>query len=120
MSMTMRVFRENVVNGVTNDEQVAFAQAALAQLDKSNEARRVKAAEKAVEREAAKAPIREAIVAVITDEPKTATTLIEDAGLDIKPQSIPSLLKGLVQAGVIQKTPIKIKNKGSQVGYIKA
>ena len=66
------------------------------------------------------ADLREAIVAVITDEPKTATTLIAEAGVEIKPQAIPSLLKGLVADGGIAKTEVKVTGKGKQVGYVRA
>lgn len=118
-TMTKRVFLENVTKGITNDEMVAFASAELEKLDKANAARRDKAAEKAVEREAERAPMREAIMACITDEPKTATMLIEEAGLEIKPQSIPSLLKGLIEAGEIEKTELKVKGKGKQVAYVR-
>lgn len=119
-TMTKRVFLENVKNGTVDEATIAFAVAEIEKLDKANSARRDKMAEKRVEREAEKAPIREAIVAKITDEPKTATTLITEAGLEIKPQSIPSLLKGLIEAGTITKTTVKVKNKGPQVAYIKA
>lgn len=118
--MTNREFYEAIVNANINDEMTAFAAAAIEKMDKTNERRKEAVAKKAVERETERAPIREAIVNCISDEPKTATTLIAEAGLDIKPQSIPSLLKGLVEEGRIQKTEIKVKGKGKQVGYVLA
>lgn len=118
--MTKRVFLENVTKGITNDEMIAFAAAELEKLDKANSARRDKAAEKAVEHEAERAPKREAIAACITDEPKTATMLIEEAGLELKPQSIPSLLKPLVETGEIEKVQVKIPEKKSKaVAYVR-
>ena len=68
-------------------------------------------------KEAEKAPIREAIFAVIATEAKTASDLIAEAGVDIKPQAIPSLLKPLVDEGKVIKTDIKVKGKGTVRGY---
>jgi hypothetical protein len=77
--------------------------------------------EKRAEKNAEKAPIRDAIFAVITEEPKTATTLIAEAEVEIKPQAIPALLKGLVDEGVITKENIKVAGaKGTHVGYKRA
>lgn len=116
--MTQREFYEAVIAANVNEELTAFATAGIEKLDKTNEARKVKTVEKAAEKEAAKAPIREAILAVITAEPKTASTLIEEAGVEIKPQAIPSLLKPLIEDGVVAKADIKIKGKGTQRGYV--
>lgn len=118
--MTSREFYEAIMNANINDELTAFAAAAIDKMDKTNERRKEAVAKKAVERETERAPIREAIVNCISDVPKTATDLIAEAGLDIKPQSIPSLLKNLVEDGSIQKTEIKVKGKGKQVGYVLA
>ena len=109
--MTQREFYEAVID--------AFAQAGIEKLDKTNAKRVEKNAEKAVAKEAEKAPIREAIFAVITAEPKTASTLIEEAGLtEVKPQSIPSLLKPLIETGKVVKADIKVKGKGTVRGYV--
>jgi hypothetical protein len=115
--MTQREFLTKVSAGEMNDEIMAYATEAIEKMDTANAARREKMAEKSAVKEAEKAPIREAIVACIGAEPKTATTLIEEAGLDIKPQSIPSLLKGLVEAGQLEKVDVKVKGKGTQKGY---
>ena len=74
-------------------------------------------AKKALEKEAERAPIRDAIMAVMTTEPKTATTLIAEAGVEIKPQAIPSLLRGLCEEGIVVKTEVKVTGKGKQRGY---
>lgn len=116
--MTQREFYEAVIAANVNEELTAFATDGIAKLDKTNEARKVKTAEKAAAKEAEKAPIRDAILAVITAEPKTASTLIEEAGVEIKPQAIPSLLKPLIEDGVVAKADIKIKGKGTQRGYV--
>ena len=115
--MTQREFYEAIVNANVSEEITAFATKSIETLDKRNETRREKAAEKAVAKEAEKAPIREAILAVITAEPKTASTLIAEAGVEIKPQAIPSLLKPLIEDGVVFKADIKVKGKGTQRGY---
>ncbi len=119
-TMTNREFYTAIINANINDELTAFAEAGLEKLDHTNEVRKVSAAKKAVEREAERAPIREAIVACITDEPKTATTLITEAGVELKPQAIPSLLKALVEDGTLNKVPVKVTGKGKQVGYVRA
>lgn len=118
--MTNREFLNAIVEANLNEELTAFAVAEIAKLDHTNEVRRTKMAEKAVAKQAEKAPLRDAIYAVITDEPKTATMLIDEAGLELKPQSIPSLLKSLVEDGRINKVDVKIKGKGTQRGYVRA
>jgi len=118
--MTKREFLEAIVAAGVAEELAEFAGTELAKMDKANEARREKSVEKAAAKEAEKAPLREAIFAVMTDEPKTATTLIEEAGLDIKPQSIPSLVRPLVEAGKVDKVDVKVVGKGKQRGYVRA
>jgi len=116
--MTQREFYQKVIEANVSEELVAFATAGIEKLDKTNEARKEKTAEKAAAKEAEKAPIREAIFAVISAEPKTATELIELAGVEVKPQSIPSLLKPLVEAGKVDKVDIPVKGKGKVRGYV--
>lgn len=103
-------------------ELVEFAAESIAKLDHTNEVRKVKAAEKAVAKQAEKAPIRDALFAVMGGEenPMTATMLIEAAGLDIKPASVPSLMKPLVESGAVLKVDVKVPGKGTQRGYVKA
>ena len=117
--MTKRELYNAILAGEITDEVLAGIQAELDKLDHTNEVRAAKAAEKRVEKEAEKAPIREAVLAVITDEPKTASDLIAEAGVEIKPQAIPALLKGLVEAGTVAKVDVKVKGKGTQRGYIR-
>ena len=84
-------------------------------------ARRAKSAEKAAAKQAEKAPIRDALFEVMgdADNPMTASMLIEMANLDIKPASVPSLLRPLVETGMVLKVDMKIPGKGTQRGYIK-
>ena len=116
--MTQREFYEAVIKANIEEDITAFAQAGIEKLDKTNEARKEKTAEKAAAKEAEKAPIREAIFAVITDTPKTASDLIAEAEVDIKPQAIPSLIKPLVEAGKVDKVDIPVKGKGKVRGYV--
>ena len=118
--MTKREFYEAVINANVNDELTNYAREGLVALDHTNEVRKAATAKKALEKEAERAPIREAIVNAIGTEPKTATMLIEEAGVELKPQAMPSLLKSLIEAGVINKTQVKVPGKGKQVGYVRA
>ena len=115
--MTQREFLENVANGIMNDEMATFATERIIALDAANEKRREINSAKRAELEAERAPIREAIMAVITSEPKTATTLIAEAGVEMKPQAMPSLLKSVIEAGTVLKADVKVKGKGTQRGY---
>lgn len=119
--MTKRELYNAIMNGNEITEEMRETCATLIEgLDHTNELRKASAAKKAVEKEAVKAPIRQAIMAVLTDEPKTATTLIAEAGVEIKPQSIPSLLRAAVENGEIVKSQVKVTGKGKQVGYARA
>ena len=115
------------LNEYGTDEAVDLVnefEAAIAKMDAQAEGRRAKQAEKAAEKQAAKAPIRDALLEVMGDmnEPKTASMLIEDAGLveSVKPASVASLLRPLVESGLVLKVEVKIPGKGTQRGYIKA
>lgn len=101
-------------------EMIEFATHELEVMNASNEKSRAKAAEKRAAKDAEKGPIRNALMDVMTNEPQTATMLIEAAGLAdaVKPQSVPSLLKPLVEAGTLEKVDMKIEGKkGTQKGY---
>lgn len=115
--MTKREFLNTIATAENLPaELVEFAAHELEVMDAANEKNRAKAAEK----RAAKEPIRNAIMDVMTNEPQTATMLIEAAGLTdtVKPQSIPSLLKPLIEAGTLEKVDVKIpEKKGTQKGY---
>ena len=115
----------NVLNGTKTDGWDELAEninSALARLDATNEKRKAASALKAAEKQAEKEPIREALFAVMGDEdaPMTASMLIEAAGLDIMPASVPSLMRPLVEAGRVAKVDMKIPGKGTQRGYVKA
>ena len=118
--MTNREFYTAVINANINAELNEYAQSEIDKLDATNAQRREKAAEKAVEKNAEKAPIREALFNALSDEPQTASDLIAATGLDLKPQSIPSLMKPFIEDGTVLKVDVKVKGKGTQRGYVKA
>ena len=122
--MTTRELYNAIINGTEiTDEMRTHAADAIEKLDKQAESRRVKSAEKAAEKQAAKAPLRDALFEVMGDNenPKTASMLIEEAGLTetVKPASVPSLLRPLVECGMVGKVDVKIPGKGTQRGYVK-
>jgi len=122
--MTTREIYTNTINFIRNtdpeNELIAEFEGLIGKLDHTNEVRKVKAAEKAAEKQAEKAPIREALFAAVTEEPQTATMLIEAAGLveSVKPASVPSLMKPFVEAGTVVKVDVKVPGKGTQRGYV--
>ena len=125
--MTNRELYTNTINylrgadDVDTAELVAAFENALARLDATNEKRKAASALKAAEKQAEKEPVREALLAVMggEDAPMTASMLIEAAELDIKPASVPSLMRPLVEAGRVVKVDMKIPGKGTQRGYAK-
>lgn len=122
--MTTRELYNMIINGTEITEEMrTTAEELVAKMDAQGEARRAKQAEKAAEKQAAKAPLRDALLEVMGDaeNPKTASMLIEEAGLTetLKPASVPSLMRPLVEAGIVGKVDIKITGKGTQRGYIK-
>ena len=119
--MTKREFLNTIATAENLPaEIIEFAAHELEAMNVSNEKNRAKAAEKRAAKDAEKEPIRNALMDVMTNEPQTATMLIEAAGLTetVKPQSIPSLLKHFVEAGTLEKVDVKIEGKkGTQKGY---
>lgn len=126
--MTTRELYTSTVNYLRGSDEVdstelcAAFEAALEKMDAQAEARRAKSAEKAAAKQAEKAPIRDALFAAMGDaeNPMTASMLIEAAGLeDVKPTSVPSLLRPLVESGMVAKVDVKITGKGTQRGYVR-
>ena len=125
--MTNREIYKNVLALIDGEGEVNVMELraatidAIARLDATNEKRKAASALKAAEKQAEKEPIREALLAVMggEDAPMTASMLIEAAELDIKPASVPSLMRPLVEAGRVVKVDMKIPGKGTQRGYAK-
>lgn len=120
--MTIREFYKNVMANEITDETMEKAAELLEKLDESNAKRAQKVLEKKASAEDEKAPIRQALLNALTDEPMTAAELIEKAGLtdEVKPASVPSLLKPFVEKGEVEKTDVKVKGKGKARGYVRA
>lgn len=115
----------NYLNGDVNIDSKELADAftaALEKMDTQAASRRVKQAEKAAAKQAEKAPIRDALLAILggEDEPKTASMLVEEiADYELKAASIPSLMRPLVESGIVGKVDMKVPGHGTQRGYIK-
>lgn len=122
--MTQREFFGKIATLSNVDaELIEFAVDSIAKMDAQAASRRAKQAEKAAAKQAEKAPIRDAILGVMGDEehPMTASMLIAELGedFDVKPASVPSLLRPLVEAGIVAKVDMKIAGKGTQRGYVR-
>ena len=109
--MTFRTMLENVIAGNITDEVIEKATERLEKLDEANEKRKNRISKKAEEN----APIKEAILGVLGEEPKTATVVGEE--LSISTQKASALLRQLVEAGSVEKTDVKVTGKGVQKGY---
>lgn len=122
--MTNRELYNMIINGTEITEEMRNTAIELVnKMDATNAKRKAVSAEKAAERQAEKAPVREALFNILAsvDEPLTATELIEaaDLGDAIKgPASIPSLLRPLVEDGRVLKVEKKITGKGKQRAYV--
>lgn len=88
------------------------AEAAIAKMDATNEARKNKPSKKATEN----APIMEQIVnEILTSEAQTASAIAEAAGISVQKAS--ALLRQIVADGKATVTEVKIPKKGTQKAY---
>lgn len=106
--MTNREFFNAIVNGTLNEEVIAHAQTAIEKLDARNAARKDKPSKKSLENE----PIKEAIKALLTEEPMTASEIAEK--VEISTQKASALLRQIEGLNV---TEVKVKGKGKVKGY---
>ena len=106
--MTKREFLNAVIAETANADLAEFAVTELEKLDARNAKRAEKPSKKSVEN----APIIEAIKAVLTDEPQTASTIA--ARVEISVQKASALLR---QIDGLTITDVKVKGKGTQKGY---
>ena len=109
--MTYREMLEKVIANDINDEVIEKATERLERLDVENEKRKNRVSKKAAENE----PVKEAILAVLGAEPKTASVI--GAEVEISTQKASALLRQLVEAGSVAKTDVKVTGKGTQKGY---
>ena len=88
------------------------AEAAIAKMDATNEARKNKPSKKATEN----APIMEQIAnEILTSEAQTAATIAEAAGISVQKAS--ALLRQLVADGKATATEVKVPKRGVQKAY---
>ena len=91
------------------------AEAAIAKMDATNEARKNKPSKKATEN----APIMEQIVnEILTSEAQTASAIAEAAGISVQKAS--ALLRQLVADGKATVTEVKVPKRGVQKAYAAA
>lgn len=109
---TKREMLNVIASGIMNEEVIEWAKGQIEKMDHANELRRNKQSKKALEN----APIIEAIVKELSDEPQTATVIGEKVG--ISTQKASALLRQIVEAGNASKVDVKIKGKGTQKGYL--
>ena len=111
--MTQREFFENIHEGNTvTAEMEEYAIAALAKLDKANDARQLKKAQE-------NAPLLARIETdILTTEPTVAANVA--AILGTSTQKASALLCALVAEGRAQVRDVKVTGKGTQKGYFKA
>ena len=116
-TMTKREVLNAIVNAEINAEVTEWAEAEIERMDKANARNAEKRAEKAKENE----PIKAAIFEVLGDEPKTATQIKDEIGMEgVSVQKVSALLRKIVEAGDADKVDVKIKGKGTQKGYTRA
>lgn len=113
--MTNREFYTAVINANVNADLTEFAQAAIEKLDASN----AKKAEKLAEKRAEEQPIYDALAAVLTDEPQTASDLAAQIPEISSVQKASSMLRKLVDLGIAVSTDLKVKGRTVK-GYAKA
>ena len=113
--MTNREFYTAVINANVNAELTEFAQAAIEKLDTAN----AKKAEKLAAKRAEEQPIYDALTAVLTDEPQTASDLAGLVEGISSVQKASSMLRKLVDLGVAVSTDVKVKGRTAK-GYTKA
>ena len=111
--MTNRDFLNAIVTANLSDEITEKAQAMLAQMDARNEKRASTPSKKSVEN----APLKDAIVALYTDEVKTLTASEVGAHLEVSTQKASALLRQMVEGGVLTAEEVKVPKKGKVKAY---
>lgn len=106
--MTKREFLNAVITSVDNTELVEFATSELEKLDARNAKRASTPSKKSIENE----PIKNAIKAVLTTEPMTASEIASKVEISIQKAS--ALLRQIDGLNVVD---VKVKGKGTQKGY---
>ncbi len=113
--MTNREAYTAVINGTINDEAIDHFKTAIEKLDAAN----AKKAEKLAEKRAEEQPIYDALVAVLTEDPQTASDLAAQVEGISSVQKASSMLRKLVDLGIATSTDVKVKGRTAK-GYAKA
>lgn len=94
--------------GVTADDVIAYAETTIAQLD----GKAAKAKEKAAEKKAEGDALRDAVKAVLTEEPKTITQIVAEINdPELTNAKVVARLTALVNAGEAFKSDVKVENR---------
>ena len=112
--MTERDFLTKVIAETADAEVKAFAEKEIAKLD----AELAKAAEKRAAKKAENAPLVEALQAILTDEPMTASQIAENVEGINNASKATVIAKALVESGLATSTKIKVKGR-EVFGYAK-
>lgn len=110
--MTKREFLNAVIEANVNEELSAFAVAEIEKLDKRNQAKTSKPSKTALANE----PIKEAIVATLTEKGGLTASEIGVA-LEITTQKASALCRQLVENGKLTATEVKVPKKGKVKAY---
>lgn len=113
--MTKREFLTKVTEGVVTEDVIEFAKNEIAKLDAEN----AKAAEKRAAKKAENAPLVEALQAILTDEPITASQIAEQVDGINNSSKATVIAKILVESGVATVSEVKVKGRTVK-GYSKA
>ena len=111
--MTHREFYNAVITSVENDELVTFATEQIAKLDERNAKRKGAESKKAKEN----APIKEAILGVLTHEPMTASDIASAISTEDNVFSVQKVSALLRQIEGLSVTEVKVPKKGKCKGY---
>ena len=114
-NMTKREFLTQVIEGTVTAETVEFAKAEITKLD----AELAKAAEKRAAKKAENAPLMDALQAILTDAPITASEIAEQIDGINNASKATVIAKALVEAGIATVTEVKVKGRTVK-GYAKA
>ena len=110
--MTNREFYNTIITSNINDEITAYAEAALAKMDATNEKRRNTPSKAQKEN----APLVESILnGVLTAEPKTASDVAAELGISVHKAS--AVLRSIVADGKAVQGETKVAKKGVQKTY---
>lgn len=110
--MTNREFFTAIVSANVSDELTAFAQEAIAKLDKRNEARSSKPSKVAL----ANAPIKEAILAFVAENEDAIASAIA-TGCEVSVQKASTLCRQLVEEGKLTSQEVKVPKRGKVKAY---